>query len=63
MQKALEFQQQLDEGVVKNRAALARRECVTRARVTQVMRLLQLDPDIRETILALPGTGSSRARS
>ena len=44
----------LPYGQVKNRAPLARREGVTRARVTQIMKLLLLAPDIQEAILALP---------
>ena len=35
-------------------AAIARREGITRARVTQVMGLLRLAPDIQQHVLSLP---------
>jgi hypothetical protein len=38
----------------RGRAELARREGVTRARVTQITKLLGLAPDIQEAILTLP---------
>lgn len=54
MKKALEWQQLLEDGVVPSRAELARREGITRARVTQIMKLLELAAEIQETILTLP---------
>ena len=48
--RAREFQRRLDAGEVKSRAALARAEDMSRARVTQVMRLLDLAPEIRQRI-------------
>jgi hypothetical protein len=47
------------EGLVRNKkvpdyAELARRGRVTRARMTQIMKLLDLAPDIQEQILFLP---------
>ncbi len=54
MIKALAYQQLLDSGEVKNRAELAHREGVTRPRITQIMKLLRLAPEIQEAILALP---------
>jgi hypothetical protein len=39
---------------VSNQADIARREGMTRARVTQIMRLLRLAPEIREHILSMP---------
>jgi hypothetical protein len=39
---------------VKGQADIARREGITRARVTQVMGLLRLAPEIQEHILSLP---------
>lgn len=54
MKKALEWQNLLDDGEVPSRAELTRLEIVTRARVTQIMKLLDLAPDIRESILGLP---------
>jgi len=46
----------LERGAVKDYATLARLACVTRARVTQVMNLLFLAPEIQEEILFLPRT-------
>lgn len=37
-----------------NQAEIARREGITRARVTQVMGLLRLAPEIQEHVLSLP---------
>jgi len=42
------------EGVVADYADVARLGHVTRARVTQIMNLLHLAPDIQEAILFLP---------
>jgi len=54
MIKALAYQQLLDDGDVKTRAELARLEGISRPRVTQIMKLLRLAPEIQEAILALP---------
>ena len=54
MKKSLEFHRLRDDGEGTNRAALARCEGITRARVTQIMKLLRLPPEIQATILALP---------
>jgi hypothetical protein len=54
LRKALEWQVLIESGEVRNRAAIARREGITRARVTQVMAMLRLAPEIREHILATP---------
>ena len=48
--RAREYQRCLDAGEVENRAALARAEDTSRARVTQVMRLLDLAPAIQGRI-------------
>ena len=48
------FQRLLDRGEAKDLADLARRYGVSRARVTQIMDLLLLAPDIQEEILFLP---------
>jgi len=50
------IQELLDTGQVKDLAEVARRGHVTRARVTQIMNLLLLAPDIQEEILFLPPT-------
>lgn len=47
-------------GVVKDQAALARLVGVSRARVTQVMDLLHLAPNIQEEILFLPRSVKGR---
>jgi hypothetical protein len=54
LRKAIEWQTLLEPGEVTNQAAIARREGITRARVTQVMGLLRLTPEIRAGILSLP---------
>ena len=41
LKRAIEWQRQLDAGQVRSRAAIARREGLTRARVTQIMNLLR----------------------
>ena len=47
-------------GEIANYAAIAELGHVTRARVTQIMNLLNLAPDIQEAILHLPRTRSGR---
>ena len=54
MALAIKFQGMLERGEVKDQAELARVGHVTRARVTQIMNLLMLAPDIQEEILFLP---------
>jgi len=48
---AIKFEGLLADGVVRDYADLARLGRVTRARMTQIMRLLDLAPDIQEEIL------------
>jgi len=52
MALAIKFQEMIDRGEVKDYADLARLGFVTRARVTQIMNLCLLAPDIQEQILA-----------
>jgi hypothetical protein len=54
MALAIKFDGMLREGVVTDYADLARLGLVTRARMTQIMNLLNLAPDIQEAILFLP---------
>jgi hypothetical protein len=54
MALAIKFDGMLREGVVTYYADLARLGLVTRARMTQIMNLLNLAPDIQEAILFLP---------
>jgi len=52
MALAIKFQDMVDRGEVKDYADLARLGHVTRARLTQIMNLLLLAPDIQEELLA-----------
>ncbi len=54
MALAIRFQDMIDRGEVRDYAELARLGYVSRARVTQIMNLLNLAPDIQEKILFLP---------
>src|SRR5947207_15746398 len=54
------FEGLLLEGAVKDYAELARLGQVTRARISQVMALLGLAPDIQEQVLFLPRTVRGR---
>jgi hypothetical protein len=54
LRKALEWQALLESGEASNQAAIARQEGITRARVTQVMGLLRLAPEIQEHVFSLP---------
>jgi len=45
--KALEYQKMLSMGVAKNKAEIARIEGVSRARLTQILNLMNLAPEIR----------------
>lgn len=51
MALAIKFQSMVDRGEVRDYADLARLGYVTRARLTQIMNLLLLAPDIQEAIL------------
>src|SRR2546430_74052 len=53
MALALRFETLLRSGDVEDCAALARLGCVSRARISQIMNLSQLAPDIQEQILFL----------
>jgi len=54
MSLAIRFDGLIRSGVVGDQADLARLGHVTRARVTQIMNLLHLAPDIQEALLFLP---------
>ena len=60
MALAIRFEQLLRQRVVADYAALARLGHVSRARVTQIMNLLCLAPDLQETLLFLPSTERGR---
>src|SRR6516162_9890983 len=59
---ALRFEQLLRSDAVRDYAELARLGRVSRARITQVMNLLHLAPDLQEKILFLPRVRSGRDR-
>ena len=54
MALALRLQELVRTGVVADYAALARLGHVSRARISQIMNLLMLAPDIQEALLFLP---------
>jgi len=54
LRKAIEWQALLESGDVANQADIARREGITRARVTQVMGMLRFAPEIQQHVLSLP---------
>ena len=60
MALALRFDRLISEGEITDQAELARLGQVSRARVTQIMNLLLLAPDIQEEILFLPRTHHGR---
>ena len=51
---ALQFQEMIDRGEIHQHADLARLGCVSRERISQIMMLTWLAPDIQEAILRLP---------
>ena len=56
LRKALEWQALLESGEAKNQADIARREGISRVRVTQVMVMLRLSPEIQQHVLSMPDT-------
>ena len=60
MALAIKFERLLAKGAVLDQAELAELGHVTRARVTQIMNLLYLAPDIQEAILHLPRVTEGR---
>lgn len=60
MALAIHFDQLIGSGAIFDQAELGRLSHVTRARVTQIMNLLHLAPDIQESILTLPPTTQGR---
>jgi hypothetical protein len=53
MALAIKFQDLVDRGEVRDYADLARLGYVTRARITQIMNMLNLAPEIQEEILCM----------
>ena len=60
MALAIHFDGLIRSGVVRDYADIARLGGVTRARVTQIMNLLNLAPEIQERLLFLPGSDKGR---
>jgi len=60
MALAIKFDAMLARGEVRDYADLARLGYVSRARITQIMNLLTLAPDIQEALLSLPRTTTGR---
>lgn len=59
LHKAIEWQALMESGKVANQAKIARHVGIIRARVTPVMGMLRLAPEIQECILAMPEMGAS----
>src|SRR5438067_12233459 len=60
--RAIEWQRQLESGQVRSRADIARREGLTRARVTQIMNLLRDGQLTGRVAFRRSGTKRKRAR-
>ena len=60
MALAIRFERLIQDGAVADQAELARVGHVTRARLTQIMNLLNLAPEIQEAILTLPPPEAGR---
>jgi hypothetical protein len=63
MALAIRFEGLLQDETIRDYAELARLGCVTRARMTQIMKLRYLAPDIQEQILFLPPVKGLNERS
>jgi hypothetical protein len=57
---AIQFNDMVRRGVARDHADLARLGCVSQERISQIMRLLWLAPDIQQEILTLPRTSRGR---
>jgi len=62
MALALHYERLMADGAITTQAEIASLSHVTRARVTQVMNMLHLAPDIQEAILFWPPTKIGRER-
>lgn len=60
MALALRLQRQVQQGVFANLAEVARLGHVTTARVSQILSLVNLAPDLQEALLFLPRTEKGR---
>ncbi len=57
---AIHFQDLIDRGEIRNYADLARLGCISRERISQIMMLTWLAPDIQQEVLSLPQTPGGR---
>src|SRR5215471_14178207 len=57
---AVHFQDMIQRGEARDYADLARLGCLTRERMSQIMELIWLAPDIQQEILYLPPTSSGQ---
>jgi hypothetical protein len=60
MALAIHFQDMIQRGEARDYADLARLGCLTRERMSQIMELVWLAPDIQREILEFPPTGAAR---
>ena len=60
MTLAIRFEQLIQDGVVEDQGEIARLGHVTPERLSQIMGLLMLAPDIQESILMLPKVHEGR---
>ena len=54
LRKAIEWKDLLESGKIANQAEIAHQEGITRSRVTHIMGMLRLAPEIQEKILVMP---------
>ncbi len=57
---AIQLDDMLQRGLAQDHADLARLGCLTRERISQIMKLLWLAPDIQREVLSLPRTPGGR---
>ena len=57
---AIGFDEMIRRGLAKDHSDLARLGCISKERVSQIMRLVWLAPDIQQEILTLPRTSLGR---
>ena len=60
MSLAIQFQDMIQRGEARDYADLARLGCLTRERMSQIMELVWLAPDIQREILEFPPSGAAR---
>lgn len=60
MALAIQFQDMIRRGEARDYADLARLGCLTRERISQIMELVWLAPDIQQEILEIPPSGVVR---